>query len=165
MAMSYVRPIGVNPKQVLQLIYPVGSVYQTTDQNFDPAVVWGGAWERIKGRVLVGVDDGDPDFSKAGKTGGKKAHNHQYGIRYAVNYAKISGEDSPAADSGSLTVINMDDGSEGTRSTLPTGRYNFGPSSDQMQVTESGGKKITAKTTTESVLPPYYTVYIWRRTA
>lgn len=31
-------------------------------------------WERIKGKVLVGVDENDPDFSTPGKTGGEKTH-------------------------------------------------------------------------------------------
>lgn len=31
-------------------IYPVGSYYETSDTNFDPAEAWGGKWELVSGR-------------------------------------------------------------------------------------------------------------------
>ena len=54
--------------------YPVGSVYTTVSASMKPAAVFGGTWERFgKGRTLMGVDENDPDFDAAGKTGGDKA--------------------------------------------------------------------------------------------
>jgi microcystin-dependent protein len=54
--------------------YPVGCVYQSVvDTN--PALLFGfGTWVAFgAGRVLVGVDAGDPDFDAAEKTSGAKA--------------------------------------------------------------------------------------------
>lgn len=39
-------------------IYPVGSIYITTDKDFDPGDAFGGTWSRIaKGKALVGVNE------------------------------------------------------------------------------------------------------------
>ena len=58
---------------IVDLIYPIGSVYETKDSNFDPGSYWGGTWARIKGKVLVGVDESDTDFATVGQTGGSKS--------------------------------------------------------------------------------------------
>lgn len=71
--------MSLNPKpldvpDVINMVYPIGSIYETEDSEFNPNVLWGGTWERIKGRVLVGVDENDADFDTSGKTGGEKTH-------------------------------------------------------------------------------------------
>jgi hypothetical protein len=40
---------------ILDKIYPIGSVYMTTDSTFNPNIVWGGYWELIQDRVLAGA--------------------------------------------------------------------------------------------------------------
>ena len=41
-------------KLLVDLIYPVGSYYDTSDGEFDPNVKWGGTWELdLSGTVLV----------------------------------------------------------------------------------------------------------------
>ncbi len=59
---------------MLKLTFPIGSTYITqTDTN--PSTILGfGTWERVKGRVLVGLDENDEDFNKIGKIGGEKKH-------------------------------------------------------------------------------------------
>lgn len=62
--------------ELLDLIYPVGSIYLSTS-NTSPATLFGGTWERWgSGRTLVGVNTNDPDFEVSGKVGGLKTHNH-----------------------------------------------------------------------------------------
>ena len=54
---------------ILDMFYPVGCFFETTDTNFDPNVVWGGVWvEDSAGRVTVAKDTGT--FSTVGDTGG-----------------------------------------------------------------------------------------------
>lgn len=77
------RNTSIGGIEILDFIYPIGSVYETTDSSFSPASHWGGAWERIKGRVLVGVDEDDSSFKSASLTGGSKnaivpSHNHSF---------------------------------------------------------------------------------------
>ena len=65
---------GGNFKSILDYFYPVGTVYETFDNSFYPSTNWGGTWERIKGKVLVGVDEDDTDFASAGLEGGSKTN-------------------------------------------------------------------------------------------
>ena len=64
--------------QKLQLTFPVGSTY-VTQNNTNPNTILGfGTWERLKGKVTVGLDENDTDFNSIKKTGGSKtvAHTH-----------------------------------------------------------------------------------------
>lgn len=60
----------LSKQQVLDMFYPVGTIYQTTDSTFDPAEKWGGTWETIKGRFLLSDGNG----YTAGSTGGEATH-------------------------------------------------------------------------------------------
>lgn len=77
---------------LLKLVFPIGSTYITQD-NTDPKSILGfGTWERLKGKVVVGLDEDDADgyFDEIGKTGGEKKHqltidelaNHSHGNVY-----------------------------------------------------------------------------------
>lgn len=80
-------------KDVLKISFPIGQTYITqTDVN--PSTILGfGTWERVKGKVLVGLDEDDTDFNTIGKTGGEKTHtltinempNHQHDCVYLNN--------------------------------------------------------------------------------
>lgn len=72
----------LNPKLLLDVIYPIGSVYiNTTGTN--PSTFLGGTWQSFgAGRVLVGQDTSDTDFDTLLETGGSKElqrHNHLMG--------------------------------------------------------------------------------------
>lgn len=55
--------------QVLLAAYPVGSIYTSVNAT-SPATLFGGVWEQIGGRFLLGAD---PTYT-AGSTGGEAAH-------------------------------------------------------------------------------------------
>ena len=61
-------------KNAINNLFPVGFIIGVDNAEFDPNTSWGGTWERIKGRVIVGVDEDDTDFNISGKTGGEKEH-------------------------------------------------------------------------------------------
>lgn len=65
-------PQGIPGPVDMLRVYPVGAIFQTADVNFKPYDVWGGKWNRIKGCVLVGVDENDEPFNAPGKKGGTK---------------------------------------------------------------------------------------------
>lgn len=57
-----------------ELLYPIGSIYMSIN-NTNPSQIFGGVWERIaKGKTLVGVDEDDTDFASSELTGGEKEH-------------------------------------------------------------------------------------------
>ena len=61
-------------KGLMELIFPIGSTY-ITQSNTNPSTILNfGTWERLKGRVLVGLDENDSNFNAVGKTGGEKTH-------------------------------------------------------------------------------------------
>lgn len=54
--------------------HPVGSIYMSVDPT-NPSQIFGGTWVSwASGRVPVGINDSDTDFSAAEKTGGAKTH-------------------------------------------------------------------------------------------
>lgn len=72
--MADLKSLKINGVNILDIIYPVGSIYQTMSSSFDPSASFGGTWERIKGKVLLGVDESDNDFKSSKLTGGEKTH-------------------------------------------------------------------------------------------
>lgn len=58
----------------LDQVYPVGSIYISTNST-DPSAIIGGIWESFaQGRTLIGVDSTDTDYEGGGLTGGSKTH-------------------------------------------------------------------------------------------
>ena len=61
-------------KELAKMFFPVGSTYITQD-NTNPSTIFGfGTWERLKGKVCVGLDEDDTNMNTIGKTGGEKTH-------------------------------------------------------------------------------------------
>lgn len=56
-------------QEILNIIYPVGSIYMSTN-SVNPSTLFGGTWTAITGRFLLGADS----TYKAGSTGGESAH-------------------------------------------------------------------------------------------
>lgn len=42
-------------KNYMLASHPIGSVYITTDADFNPSKTWGGVWEKLTDRFLVGA--------------------------------------------------------------------------------------------------------------
>lgn len=55
--------------RVLDMVRPVGSYYWSDDPT-EPSELFGGTWERIRGKFIYAEDDDIP----AGSTGGEKTH-------------------------------------------------------------------------------------------
>lgn len=70
------------------LIYPIGTYYETSDLNFNPNIVWGGTWElENDGTVLV---------SKSSATGSK----------FNVNLGTVVGEENHTLTIGEMARHN-----------------------------------------------------------
>ena len=64
------------PASLLNIIYPVGSIYISVN-NTNPSTVFGGSWESFgTGKTLVGVDANDTDFDTVEETGGAKSNSY-----------------------------------------------------------------------------------------
>ena len=143
--------VGVNclPSQpdVLQLgdsawltaqgAYPVGSIYlSVTDAN--PAALFGGTWERIGGRFLLGADS----TYAAGSTGGEAARTPT-----VDGMTKRSHEADDPDASGSATP------------SMAVQAQDEGGSGGNVQTVYAGGVKAGNN------LPPYLAVFMWQRIA
>ena len=120
---------------LLSLVFPIGSTYITqTDTN--PSTILGfGTWERLKGKVVVGLDEDDADFNQINKTGGSKYIQEHYH------------KDSIATNG---------------HETLETVGYNGSQKTAQYYVRTSGVQG--AKTGNSGNLQPYQVVgYMWIR--
>ena len=71
--MANLKEIILNGINILDIIHPVGSLYIST-VNTDPSTIFGGSWERVKGKMIIGLDEDDTDFDTVGKVGGEKTH-------------------------------------------------------------------------------------------
>lgn len=80
-------------KDTLKLVFPIGQTY-ITQTNVNPSTILGfGTWERVKGKVLVGLDEDDTDFNEIGKEDGEKTHTLTVNEmpKHSHTYKKASG--------------------------------------------------------------------------
>lgn len=134
---SDVLQLGESAWLTAQGAYPVGSIYLSVT-DVDPSALFGGTWERIGGRFLLGADT----TYTAGSTGGEAAHTltvdempkHNHGLD---NY-NSAGNATPF-----LTVQHQE-------------KIGYG---GNVQTMYAGGNQ------PHNNLPPYLAVYMWRRTA
>lgn len=66
--------LKINGISILELMFPIGSTYITQDNTNPSEILNFGTWERLKGKVCLGVDEDDEDFKTIGNTGGEKTH-------------------------------------------------------------------------------------------
>ena len=135
---------GVYMEDILDRIYPVGSIYMsaTLSTTTQVANALGGTWEAFgAGRVPVGVDTTQTEFNTVLKTGGEKTHtltiaempSHKHDLRKYMN----SGTDTGWV----LDNVNM--------------KYGW----TAEDVASTGGGQ------SHNNLQPYITCYMYKRTA
>lgn len=114
--------------------YPVGSIYLSVN-NFNPGTIFGGTWEQIKDRFLLGAGN----TYSAGATGGSATHtlsiNEMPSHKHSLGY-RIGG--------GSGSTWYIDGGTVDS----------WG---GDTAVSSTGGNQ------PHNNMPPYLVVYIWKR--
>ena len=95
---------------LLDVFYPVGCFFETTDENFNPNVSWGGTWtEDTSGRVTVAYQSDSTPFNEIGKTVGSQTNDFSTVIHYGdstyglVNRTPLGYADRIIVDTGSRT--------------------------------------------------------------
>ena len=130
-------------------VYPVGSIYMSVNST-SPSTLFGGTWEQLKNRFLLGVSE----YFPVGAIGGEAEHllsNDELpanmGSLRALGWV---GTGDYVATTGVVTRLSA----SSTDRTLPAG-------SDVQSGTYlfSGGGKV------HNNMPPYLAVYMWKRTA
>lgn len=118
-------------------IYPIGSIYMSVNST-EPSTLFGGTWERLGGRFLLGADN----TYTAGSTGGEAEHTLTIAEMPAHSHSlKIASTLDPQAHNTAL---------EASRT------YSWG---------EDMNTLLTGSTSPHNNMPPYLAVYMWKRTA
>lgn len=191
--------------QVLLAAYPVGSIYTSVNAT-SPATLFGGVWERIGGRFLLGADS----TYTAGSTGGEANHklttaempshthtgpNHQHSIgnhahtvpahthtassssagahthaMYRWKYAAqtAGGNGYLAQGSSKDTSYGMSSAGAHTHTITVASKPAFNTSSNGETNTTWAGTGATGSAGSSGAhnnMPPYLSVYMWKRTA
>lgn len=78
---------------LMELVFPIGSTYITQSNTNPNTILNFGTWERLKGKVCVGLDEDDSDeyFDEIGKTGGEKKHTQTVNEMPSHNHAPVGG--------------------------------------------------------------------------
>ena len=170
---------------ITDLIYPVGSIYMNVT-NLNPATIFGGTWEEIQGRFLLGRSASH----QVGQTGGNEtvtltesqmpAHTHTgpshthstpnhthtatcgsagaHAHSVARKKVAATGTAKYAAQSGTT----MNTGSAGAHThtiTIASGGGSTTGAAGTGNTGSAGGGQAV------NIMPPFLSVYMWKRTA
>lgn len=140
--------------------HPVGSLFETTVST-NPGTLYGGTWAAWGGgRVPVGVNTADSDFNTVEKTGGKKTERHEFKIGYKGYYGTAVG-----SDDNMIQAYKYSTSSYGTYayegSTQASVNAGIQVSTNTRDVAQASSTGDTSET---SIVQPYITCYIWKRT-
>ena len=141
---------------LLEALYPVGSVYVSGTSTMPALIAGVGTWARLKGRMIVGLDEDQVEFDTINETGGAKTHtltepqlpsiSASWGIHGQENgtlFASKSGYATGGLFSGKYGNLNYYSGSQSfTNPGIAFGKNQAHP-----------------------IMNPYKAKYMWERTA
>lgn len=154
----------------LDMFYPVGSYYETSDTTFNPNVAWGGTWAlETEGQVHVSAG---ANYT-VGDTGGTTTHTHTTGNFTLTSSHIPSHAHSIASNGNGLWVSNSGANSRSrvasnssgalyVLSESASGKYTWQTTTAS---TGSGGAHNHGNTGDGSNMQPYIVVNRWHRTA
>lgn len=152
---TYGDSFKINDKNIFDMIYPVGSIYISVN-NVNPSVLFGGTWEQIQDRFLLGAGS----TYSAGSTGGEANHTlTQAEIpNYAIgNLATLVPVNHENWANGGIVATNMGQTSTTKYGLKENGNImTSGIQYSYMIYSNGGGKP-------HNNMPPYLAVYIWKR--
>jgi hypothetical protein len=142
---------GAGINNIFDTIYPTGSIYMSTAST-DPSVLFPNTTWAVfgEGKVLVGYDENDSDFS-AGNTGGSKTHTLTVDEMPSHTHLENT---VPESDN-----MFIDDSLIVTVSNTRSSDIDSGSSTEGTTTHSTGGSQA------HNNLQPYVTVYMWTRTA
>lgn len=128
--------------------------FWASDDPTSPASFIGGTWERIEGKFIMGASDTYP----AGSTGGEAEHTLTEG-----ELPNITGDFDFQSDGNNQGIVT------GAHGVFSLGQISTGGFQPNNKIDESDcARQIRMSFGSNSPhnnIPPYYSVYIWRRVA
>lgn len=154
---------GPTMSEILDAVYPVGSIYISMNLTTTSQVeaLFGGTWVKFaNGKTLIGVDSTDTDFNSSNMTGGEKAH-------------QLTTSELPNIH-GEVAIRGYGDSAMWGGSSTASGVFSFTSNWSSAYVFNNTSGLFPAKSgitldvgsnQAHNNLPPYVTVYMYRRTA
>jgi len=136
----------IDNESLIDFFYLVGTIYQSSDNSFNPNTKWGGTWIKIEGRFILGSNS----TKSVGDTGGadkvtiENRHLPDHTHSYAIHSCTF--EETKIYNSVTDT----------------TRLYANGAATS---VGNTSGWRATSQVDQLDILPPYEVVNIWKRTA
>ena len=173
--LSVAGELTIGGKKLVDLVYPVGAIYMSVNST-SPATLFGGSWVAWgSGRVPVGINTSDSNFSTVERTGGSSsvslttaqlpAHNHEVGANYNGENQHdlfLTGLSSNAAGFNGLSGIGR---SAKVDSVSSAEDYYYFRSDNQQALGYAEATASTGSGSAHTNLQPYIVCYMWKRTA
>ena len=135
-----------NLLDTLNMVYPVGSIYMSVNST-SPASLFGGTWEQIKDRFLLAAGD----TYSAGSTGGEATHT--------LTVDEMPSHYHRGMDIDGVYVFGWDSGTKVGFDFMRQTNYSGNKTAERLSTLSTGGSQ------PHNNMPPYITVYMWKRTA
>lgn len=132
--------------------FPIGYVYISTS-NINPGTIFGGTWEQIKDKFLLGAGSS----YTSGTTGGAKTHTHT-----TAGHTLTIAEMPSHTHVNARGVASVSPGSTSTPNTSWANGSTFAWNTTS-EATGGGSSHSHGNTGSSSNLPPYLVVYMWKR--
>lgn len=157
-------------KSVIDLIYPVGSIYMSVN-NISPATLFGGTWEQIKDKFLLACGSTYTN----GSTGGEATHkltsteipSHTHGsksLKGDILFRPLtSGGNIADTDGTGITTSILDGGDTWGAAINYTSGKNL--KTDVIRINATHEHTSVGGNGAHNNMPPYLAVYVWKRTA
>lgn len=159
-------------ENLLDRTYPVGSIYMSVNST-EPSTLFGGTWERLKGRFLIGagtnteintneeygnLGHGDPTFA-GGETGGE--YWHQLTTSEMPEHHHDTNDYAVVVNKNAVRIsTNM-----GAQCLNGESYTNIVPNIKATKNEDGNATGDTGGGNKHSNMPPYLAVYMWKRTA
>lgn len=151
----FFQTVGTN--FILDNVYPVGSIYMNVNST-NPGTLFGGTWEQIQGKFLLGMSSSYP----AGSQGGESSHTltanelplHTHYLGQQGNTSRMLPTNISTSDPSHEYYVTEVESSGSTylKSTVTWGGF-----------LTAGTLVDTPYNQSHNNMPPYLSVYIWKR--
>lgn len=153
--------VDVAKKVTLDYVHPVGEIFISVDETFDPNKTWGGTWERLTDKFLVGAGN-DYDL---GDVGGEATHTLNVSEMpwhgHLVRFHNSAGTLGTAYYYNGATKTNQ----TGAQAPAITWKGTTFTAAQNGAGDQAGAADPVGGGQAHNNLPPYEAVYMWKRIA